>query len=101
MTVIWGTTPYDGYMGSPLYDGLRDLNPSYKDRDAVLVRGSTLRGWNQKLVHIQVLLELFISMPRFQVSYMSKDTNFITLNVTQKGTTAVCCKTPLQNVTEH
>ena len=29
MTVIWGTTPYDGYMGSPLYDGLRDLNPSY------------------------------------------------------------------------
>ena len=25
MTVIWGTTPYDGYMGSPLYDGLRSL----------------------------------------------------------------------------
>ena len=30
MTVIWGTTPYGGYMGSPLYDGLSELNPSYK-----------------------------------------------------------------------
>ena len=28
MTVLWDTTPYDGYMGSPLYYSLRSLNYS-------------------------------------------------------------------------
>ena len=32
MMVLWGTTPYDGYMGSPLYDEITTLSRHTRKR---------------------------------------------------------------------
>jgi hypothetical protein len=44
MTVIWGTTPYDGYMGSPLYDGLRSTLTRHTRADVAGCARGRVRG---------------------------------------------------------